>query len=83
MIYLDPMTLGPKSLIEAWFKYDSPKFMNQTQLSSLKMMCDWLVEPCLDYVMRKCDQFLLTLRMHLTMSFLKLLSCMMEHIRHH
>ena len=47
----------------------------------ISMLCYWLIEPCLEFVMQKCDQFLTCSRTHLTASFLKLFDCMLAEIK--
>lgn len=81
MIYLDPMSLGPISLINSWIKHEIPSFLNKDHISLLTQLLNWIVEPCLEYVEKFCDQFLNCSQMHLTLSFLKLLNCMLDEIK--
>lgn len=81
MIYLEPMILGPKSLINAWLKNYLPEFLDKQQEATISMLCDWLIEPCLSFVTEKCDQFIFCSKMHLTTSFLKLFSCLLEDMK--
>jgi dynein heavy chain len=82
MIYLDPMTLAPMSLINAWLKYNTPKFLIKPQCAALRHLFDWLIEPCLSFVDKHCSQFLKCSKMHLTSSFLKLFECLLEDMRY-
>lgn len=81
MIYLDPMTLGPKSLLNAWLKYKIPKYLIKSQVQTVIQLFDWLIEPCLDFITKNCDKFIECSQMHLTMSFLKLFECLLDEMR--
>ena len=78
MIYLDPNIIGVKSLMRAWLNNNLPKEIIKSQAVHIEQLCDWLIAPCLDFVLKKCDQYLSCTRMHLTMSFLKLFECMLD-----
>lgn len=81
MIYFDPAILGEKSLIKAWLDNSVPKFLLKSQLERIHLLCNWLIEPCLDFVLKNCDQFVYCSRMHLTMNFIKLFSSMLEEVQ--
>lgn len=81
MIYLDPMTLGAKSLVNAWLKYHVPKYLLKPQVQTIAQLLEWLIEPCLNFVTKNCDQFIECSSMHLTLSFLKLLDCLLDEMR--
>lgn len=81
MIYLDEMVIGPKTLINTWLANIISEFLSKQQTNMISMLCNWIIEPCLDFVSEKCDQFLICSKMHLTISFLKLFECMLEDIR--
>lgn len=81
MIYLDTIALGPKSFISAWLKYKLPKFITKEQETLISSLSNWLIEPCLNFVQNKSDQFVFCSKMHLTLSFLKLFECMLDEMR--
>jgi hypothetical protein len=81
MIYLDEMVIGPKTLINTWLTNTIPNFLSKQQTNMISMLSNWIIEPCLDFVTEKCEQFLVCSKMHLTISFLKLFECMLDDIR--
>ena len=81
MIYLDPNSLGPITLINSWLKYNLPKFLNFQQINIINLLFNWLFHPCLEFVLENCNQYVFCSNMHLTTSFLKLFSCMLEEMR--
>ena len=66
MIYLDEMVIGPKTLINTWLANIISEFLSKQQTNMISMLCNWIIEPCLDFVSEKCDQFLICSKMHLT-----------------
>lgn len=81
MIYLDETMIGPKTVLNTWLETKSPTFLSKQQTSMISLLCHWIIEPCLDFVTRKCEQLLDCSKMHLTCSFIKLFECMLEDIR--
>ena len=80
MIYFDPMSLGPQSLINTWLKYEMPAYIDPNQVAIIRLLMDWLLEVCLDFVVDKCEQFVFCSKMHLAMSFFKLFSSMLHDV---
>jgi dynein heavy chain len=81
MIYLDTAILGPKSLTRAWLKHEMPVYLDKPQKQKIELLCGWLLEPCLEFVTKNCDQFVHCSKMHLTINFLKLYSVMLEEMK--
>jgi dynein heavy chain len=81
MIYLDPDSLGPSTLINAWIKYNLPKHLNSQQINIINALFNWLFHPSLEFVLENCDQSVFCSNMHLTISFLKLFTCMLDDIK--
>ena len=81
MIYLDSFSLGETALIKSWLKYEVPEFLGKVQKEKIQMLFDWLMEPCLDFVTKHCEQLVYCSRMHLTRNFLKLFTSMLEELR--
>ncbi|XP_065937642.1 dynein axonemal heavy chain 3 isoform X7 [Magallana gigas] len=81
MIYMDPLQLGGDALIKSWMEYELPNNLTWEQKDTIKMMFDWLLEPCLNFVSKYCKCLLTCHPMHLTKSMLTLYGCMMEDVR--
>lgn len=82
MIYLDTAVLGSKVLVKAWLKNDLPSFsFDKGQRQKIELLCNWLLEPCLDFVVKHCEQFLPCSKMHLTLNYLKLFSAMLDDMK--
>lgn len=79
IIYFEPSIIGIKALINAWLKWNLPnKNINDKQAKLVTSLCDWLIEPCLNFINEYCEMFINCSNMHLVMSFIKLYECMLE-----
>lgn len=73
MVYFDPSTVGTKLLVDAWLKNDLPEIISDKYtVRTIKLLFDWLLEPCLDFIINSEEQIINCSKMHLTVSFLKL-----------
>ncbi|XP_038073730.1 dynein heavy chain 3, axonemal-like isoform X4 [Patiria miniata] len=80
MIYMEPVQLGWKPLVISWMEYQLPDFLTKPQKELIKMMFDWLLPPCLSHVTKQCRQLVAVSDMHMTMSMLKLFSCLLDEV---
>ena len=78
MIYLDSMSLGTRTLVKCWLKNHMPKHLDAKETKMLKLLFEWLLEPCLYFVTTNFRQYLNIGQMILTNSFLKLFDCLMD-----
>ena len=81
MIYMEPLQLGWEPLLTSWLAKDVPDFVLPEQKNVIRMLCEWLLPPCLDYVTKHCKHFVKCHPMHLTTQLLRLYSCMMDDIK--
>ncbi|KAI8782171.1 dynein heavy chain 12, axonemal, partial [Biomphalaria glabrata] len=57
MIYLEPSTLGWIPLVKSWLK-TLPAFLSPDIPSTLNVMIEWLVQPCIDFVRHECKEYI-------------------------
>ncbi|KAI0229818.1 Dynein heavy chain 3, axonemal [Lamellibrachia satsuma] len=81
MIYMEPVQLGWKPLVESWMQQQLPECLNEEQRNTIQLMFEWLLPLCLDYVTKYCRQTVTCHPMHLTMSMLKLYACLLDDVR--
>lgn len=81
MIYMEPSLLGPSPLVKSWLEYQLPEILNDSQRQTVSLLFDWLLPPCLNFVTKQCKHFVSCHPMHLTMSMLKLYSCLLEDVK--
>ncbi|XP_062605181.1 dynein axonemal heavy chain 3-like, partial [Saccostrea cucullata] len=81
MIYMDPLQLGYNALIKSWIEHELPNNLTWEQKDTIKMLFEWMLEPCLNFASKYCKCLLTCHLMHLTASMLTLYSCMMEDVR--
>lgn len=73
MVYFDPSTIGTKLLVDAWLKNDLVEIISDRQnVKTVGLLLEWLLDPCLDFVISHSEQIINCSKMHLTISFLKL-----------
>ena len=81
MIYMEPQLLGPEPLVKSWRDYQIPSVLNEQQREVIRLLFEWLLPPCLNYVTKQCKHFVSCHPMHLTMSFLKLYGVLLEDVK--
>ncbi|XP_022099330.1 dynein heavy chain 3, axonemal-like isoform X3 [Acanthaster planci] len=81
MIYMEPVQLGWEPLVKSWMQHQLPDFMTKPQREMVRMMFDWLLQPCLSHVIKQCRQLVPVSDMHMTMSMLKLFSCLLDEVK--
>ncbi|XP_064633532.1 dynein axonemal heavy chain 3-like isoform X2 [Lineus longissimus] len=83
MIYMEPMQLGWNPLVESWLQTskDIPENLTVEQRNIIKMLFEWMLPACLEFVSKSCRQYVTCHSMHLTMSMLKLYGCMLDELR--
>ncbi|XP_077987554.1 dynein axonemal heavy chain 3-like isoform X2 [Glandiceps talaboti] len=81
MIYMEPVQLGTKPLVETWIEHELPDFITKNQKDTIQLLFDWLLEPCLEFVSRNCKQYVKVSKMHMTKNMLVLYGTMMDEIR--
>ncbi len=53
MIYLEPSTLGWRPIMKSWLQ-TLPAVLTAEQRDVVEAMFEWLVDPCLKFVKKKC-----------------------------
>ncbi|XP_053376707.1 dynein axonemal heavy chain 3-like [Mercenaria mercenaria] len=82
MIYMDPLQLGWQPLVKSWMATSLPDYkLTQEQKDTIRLLFEWLLPPCLNYVNKYCKHMLTCHPMHLTMSMLRLYTCLLEDIK--
>ncbi|XP_067934548.1 dynein axonemal heavy chain 3-like [Watersipora subatra] len=81
MIYMEPSLLGSEPLIQSWRDHCIPDILNEYQKTVIRLLFEWLLPPSLNFVTRNCKHFVVCHPMHLTMSMLKLYSCLLEDVK--
>ena len=80
MIYMEPHQLGWRPHFNSYMN-TLPDSINEENRSMIRDLFDWLVDPCLDFVRHECQLFVNTSDIHLTVSLMRLYSCLMEEIK--
>ncbi|XP_012937339.1 dynein heavy chain 3, axonemal [Aplysia californica] len=80
MVYLEPHQMGWRPSVASYMAYTLPQKLKQEQKELVQDLFDWLVEPCLDFVRRKCKTFLFTSEMHQVQMLMTLYSALMDEI---
>nr|XP_039250666.1 dynein heavy chain 3, axonemal-like [Styela clava] len=80
MVYMDPKELGTEVLITSWLQTSLPEVLTKQQKDSLRLLFQWLVPPCIQYVQKHCHNIVPVSEMHLTLNLLKLYDCMLKEI---
>ncbi|XP_068702145.1 dynein axonemal heavy chain 3-like [Montipora foliosa] len=81
MIYMEPSQLGWEPLVASWMDKEYPPNLSIASKSSIQMMFDWLIPPCLEFVTRQCREFVRTSAMHMVSSMLNLYSILLDEMR--
>ncbi|XP_043943753.1 dynein axonemal heavy chain 3-like [Protopterus annectens] len=81
MIYMEPMDLGWEPLFCSWLETKLPEQLTVEHKHIIKMLCNWLIPPCLAFVQKRCKFVVQTSPMHLTISMLTLYECLLGDIR--
>uniref|UniRef100_H2YSE4 AAA+ ATPase domain-containing protein n=1 Tax=Ciona savignyi TaxID=51511 RepID=H2YSE4_CIOSA len=81
MIYMDPDELGSTSLVTSWLTTSLPDFLTKQQKDNVRMLFNWLVPPCVHFVLKSCHHILRLSSMHMTANLLKLYSCLLTELR--
>uniref|UniRef100_H2YSE0 AAA+ ATPase domain-containing protein n=1 Tax=Ciona savignyi TaxID=51511 RepID=H2YSE0_CIOSA len=82
MIYMDPDELGSTSLVTSWLTTSLPDFLTKQQKDNVRMLFNWLVPPCVHFVLKSCHHILRLSSMHMTANLLKLYSCLLTELRY-
>ncbi|MGH0152118.1 UNVERIFIED_CONTAM: hypothetical protein FKN15_029859 [Acipenser sinensis] len=80
MIYMEPMDLGWEPLVQSWLETKLPHFLTSEQRHLVKLLCEWLLPPCLDFIQKRCRPVVQSSQMHLTSALLKLYQCLLAEI---
>jgi len=81
MIYLEPHQMGWKPMKDSYMMYELPQALSQENKDLVNDLFEWLVEPCLEFINKKCKMFLITSDMHLAQSLMRLYSCLLDEIK--
>jgi dynein heavy chain len=78
MVYLEPAAFGWRPLLTSWLTSLHPALLDQQAL--ILALVDWLVEPCLQLVLRKLKELVVTSESNLTRSLMYLFQMSMSSI---
>ncbi|XP_051776026.1 dynein axonemal heavy chain 3-like isoform X1 [Erpetoichthys calabaricus] len=77
MIYMEPMDLGWKPLFHCWMETKLPDFITSEQKQLLKLLCEWLLPPCLAFVQKNCHTVVPSSMLHLAVTMMQLYECLL------
>ncbi|XP_032303513.1 dynein heavy chain 3, axonemal isoform X3 [Coturnix japonica] len=80
MIYMDPQQLGWKPLKDSYI-LTLPPNLQEDHRELVNNLFMWLVEPCLDFIHYNCKAVVQTSSLHLTYSFMRLYTCLLDEIK--
>ena len=80
MIYMEPHQLGWRPHFNSYMN-TLPDSISEENRSMIRDLFHWLVDPCLDFVRHECHLFVTTSDIHLTVSLMRLYSCLMGEIK--
>ena len=81
MIYLEPHQLGWRPFKESYMQHELPENLSEENRDLVNDLFEWLIDPCLAFIRKKCKVFLPTSDMHLVQSLMRLYSCLMDEIK--
>ncbi|CAH3114243.1 unnamed protein product [Pocillopora meandrina] len=81
MIYMEPGQLGWEPLVASWMEKDYPANLSSASKNSVQMMFDWLIAPCVDFVIRQCRELVRTSPMRMVKSMLTMYSILLDELR--
>lgn len=67
-----------ENIADAWLNYKVPKPVCAKDKTTIELLIGWLLRPCLDFVLDKCEQFIQCSANHLVLSFFSLYECMLQ-----
>ncbi|KAI3380917.1 hypothetical protein SNEBB_002522 [Seison nebaliae] len=78
MIYMDPKQLGWRPFKDSFIN-EMPDLVFQPQhIELIETLFEWLVDPCLLFIRKECQQLLETSDIHLVKMMMTLMKCMMD-----
>lgn len=80
MIYLEPHQLGWEPFKDSYMQHVLPDKLTKENRDLVNDLFDWLIDPCLYFINKKCKLFLVTSDMHLVQSLMRLYTCLMDEI---
>lgn len=80
MIYLEPHELGWTPFMESYMDVLG-KFLTKDYLKLVRMMFEWLMEPCLDFVKHECKLIVTMSPMFMAKSFMTLFLVLLDEIK--
>ncbi|KAH9505438.1 Dynein heavy chain 3, axonemal, partial [Bulinus truncatus] len=81
MIYMDPAQLGWEPFIASWLATGLPSILKKEQIDMIKLLFEWILPPCLNFVMKSCKHIVQLQPLHYVVSLLKLYSCLLEEVK--
>ncbi|GFR65708.1 dynein heavy chain 12, axonemal-like, partial [Elysia marginata] len=79
MIYLEPSTLGWRPLVHSWLR-TLPSFLSSDTLTYIRGTIDWLVQPCIDFVVHECKGYIQASHSSQVVSFLSFIDMQMHEV---
>ncbi|XP_071815449.1 dynein axonemal heavy chain 3-like isoform X3 [Apostichopus japonicus] len=81
MIYMEPSQLGWQPLVESWLEHSIPDFITGPQKEIIRLLCNWLLPPSVNHVIKMCHQSVAMSTMHMTMNLIKLYGSLLDDVR--
>ena len=79
MVYMEPIALGMKPLIDSWFGQLPANFQaKKTLIPSIRALFDNYIEPGIDFVKRNCKEPVPSMPNSLVQSAIRLLDCYLD-----
>lgn len=78
MIYLEPSRLGWRPFLDSWLNKLPEPLMKPDITGQLRDMFEWVVDPALFFIKRKCKEFVGTQDIHLLNSMLTLYDSLLD-----
>ncbi|KAM6951542.1 dynein axonemal heavy chain 3 [Aplochiton taeniatus] len=79
MIYMEPHQLGWKPLRDSYMD-TLPKTISGEHTELIRDLFDWLVQPCLDFIVGECRFLVQTSPIHLAHSLMRLFTCLIDEV---
>nr|XP_012154186.1 PREDICTED: dynein heavy chain 12, axonemal isoform X1 [Megachile rotundata] len=77
MIYIEPRVLGWKPFFQSWLKNLNPLWTQGSEECIIRLF-DWLIDPCLDFIRKRCRVTINAGQIHQVVSTMNLFEMLME-----
>uniref|UniRef100_A0A0L8HIS0 Uncharacterized protein n=1 Tax=Octopus bimaculoides TaxID=37653 RepID=A0A0L8HIS0_OCTBM len=75
MVYMEPMSLGWRPLVQSWIAAFQEPMSTEREL--IHLMFEWLLDPCIEFIHKKCKEYVPTSQASLVVSLMKLVDMLL------